>query len=414
MTIDEKLLQIEEKLGISEKKKDDNVNITITTGDPYLNDAKFNGELDSTDNTDNCGVSSLEEATKRYIKRYYIRPQNVFCSSKSDIIKALAKIGQSDCSIYSLTSLKDHDDVHKLTNNDIIYYYDDGVLYDKNHVQIFDYELRPKDEEKREEAEKESKDGSSSETKELRDIYFDDKRVTAVTANKDNTIKVKENLEENPFKLDFDSINALGENLTESKKPICAICGEELTDIDLKAANKTDDGKKICKSCFIKFIEPFEETNPLTEALQTIDVADLLKEPQKLDPSKRIIDRTVRSWLMQQKYHGQQDWNYLPVRISLSVGKGKSKTGKAFNPNPNPDVCEAFQMALVCLLLKYYEILSPSFLFKTLEIYGIKNPGAVIKQIYKDYWSKNYTKYAKEVEDSIQSCTKELTTKGLL
>lgn len=90
----------------------------------------------------------LKEA-KRYVKRYYVRPQNIFCSNKEDILKALIRIGDENCSIYSLKNLGDHDDVHLLKPEDIIYYYDDHVLYDKNHVQVMDYDLFVKHEEER-------------------------------------------------------------------------------------------------------------------------------------------------------------------------------------------------------------------------------------------------------------------------
>lgn len=86
---------------------------------------------------------------QRLIKRYYIRPQNIFCSKKSDILEALVSIGDQNCSVYSLKSLEDHDDVHLLKPSDIIYYYDDGILYDKNHVKVMDYDLNVKHEEDR-------------------------------------------------------------------------------------------------------------------------------------------------------------------------------------------------------------------------------------------------------------------------
>lgn len=90
----------------------------------------------------------LQEA-KRYVKRYYVRPQNIFCSNKEEILKALVQVGDNNCSVYSLKSLADHDDVHLLKPSDIIYYYDDGVLYDKNHVKVMDYDLFVKHEEER-------------------------------------------------------------------------------------------------------------------------------------------------------------------------------------------------------------------------------------------------------------------------
>jgi hypothetical protein len=94
-------------------------------------------------------MTNLKEA-KRYIKRYYIRPQNIFCSNKAEILNALVKeVGENNCSVYSLKALEDHDDVHLLQPKDIIYYYDDGILYDKNHVKVMDYDLNVKHEEER-------------------------------------------------------------------------------------------------------------------------------------------------------------------------------------------------------------------------------------------------------------------------
>lgn len=104
---------------------------------------------------------SLEEATaysqvevplneaKRYVKRYYVRPLNIFCGNKEDIIQALIRAGDQNCSVYSLKNLTDHEDVHLLQPSDIIYYWDDHVLYDKNHVQVMDYDLFVKHEEER-------------------------------------------------------------------------------------------------------------------------------------------------------------------------------------------------------------------------------------------------------------------------
>lgn len=88
---------------------------------------------------------------KRETKRYYIRPQNIFCANKADVLKGLIQVAEAgeNCSVYSLKNLKDHDDVHQLTNHDIIYYYDDKVLYDKNHVLVMDYDLFIKHEEER-------------------------------------------------------------------------------------------------------------------------------------------------------------------------------------------------------------------------------------------------------------------------
>jgi len=127
----------------------------------------------------------LTEETKRYVKRYYIRPQNIVCSNKEEILKALIEIGDENCSVYSLKSLSDHDDVHLLTNKDIIYYYDNGILYDKNHVKVMDYELGPKHEEERK---KFNQEGDNISTKDLATEYDD--RLTMVDVQNDDTIKV--------------------------------------------------------------------------------------------------------------------------------------------------------------------------------------------------------------------------------
>ena len=43
---------------------------------------------------------SLTEA-KREVRRYFIRPQNIFCANKAEIIKALIDIGDQNCSVYT-------------------------------------------------------------------------------------------------------------------------------------------------------------------------------------------------------------------------------------------------------------------------------------------------------------------------
>lgn len=102
-----------------------------------------------------CEGLELEEATalkefKRYVRRYYIKPQNIFCSNKNEILKALVEHNDEDCIIYTLNNLGDVKDVGKLTDSDIIYYYKDGILYDKNEVRVMDYDLSIKHEEDRE------------------------------------------------------------------------------------------------------------------------------------------------------------------------------------------------------------------------------------------------------------------------
>lgn len=98
--------------------------------------------------TESLTEADLREA-KRYVRRYYIRPWDIFCSNKAEILKALVDNQNENCSIYTLNNLGDEKDVTKLTNKDIIYYYDDGILYDKNHVKVMDYDLYIKHEENR-------------------------------------------------------------------------------------------------------------------------------------------------------------------------------------------------------------------------------------------------------------------------
>lgn len=116
---------------------------------------------------------TLSEA-KRYVRRYYIKPQNIFCSNKTDILQTLISIENQDCVIYTLNNLGDFKDVSKLTNKDIIYFYEDGILYDKNYLKIMDYDLYIKHEEKRKNI-----DIDKATDLKLSDVYSD--RITGFT-----------------------------------------------------------------------------------------------------------------------------------------------------------------------------------------------------------------------------------------
>jgi len=161
----------------SKKKAMDS--ITYTTGDPALNIKFFNKSMgtdfskdvssetnslnsDSGVNSEVVGDGGALTEAKRETKRYYIRPQNIFCANKSDVLKALTEIDTENCSVYTLKNLEDHDDVHLLTNKDIIYYYDEEVLYDKNHVKIMDYKLSIKNEEERKNFSQDAEDVADS------------------------------------------------------------------------------------------------------------------------------------------------------------------------------------------------------------------------------------------------------------
>ena len=185
---------------------------------------------------------NLTEA-KRYIKRYYIRPQNVFASNKAEILQRLAEVEAdgANCSVYSLKALEDHDDVHLLQPKDIIYYYDEGVLYDKNHVPVLDYDLNVKHEEERP---KISADATSDER--FKDVYQD--RMT------DRTFV--ETLEED-FYVDFDDVNVYGVKLKEGKEATytCCICGDDFEGFGNNPAPYKESGK-CCDACNRKFVIP--------------------------------------------------------------------------------------------------------------------------------------------------------------
>lgn len=283
--------------------------ISYTTGDIGLNIARFNqafgtGEP-STNASDCAGGSSLAEA-KRYVRRYYIRPQNIFCSNKAEIIKALIELDNANCSIYTLNNLGDDKDVSKLMNSDIIYYYDDGILYDKNRVKVMDYDLSIKKEEERKHfanvdkaPEKEFKDEyedrmtDATELEEgLEDDILDTCPYDAISADYNDIgdkfiVSLNHNVTDidaaaaelstwveaaygvsvldwntnghnvfifdlrpyNEFDMDFDDVNAFGEKLTEAKERYCSMCGEPLVD-----AGHTTDMGVICDGCELHFM----------------------------------------------------------------------------------------------------------------------------------------------------------------
>ena len=129
---------------------------SYTTGDIELNIDRFNQAMGTAEGGETGiggGGSLAEEAklqeAKRYVRRYYFKPINQFASNKSEIIKTLIEIGDQNCTIYTLNNLGDEKDVSKLTSNDIIYTYDEGILRDKNGIVVMDYDLSIKKEENR-------------------------------------------------------------------------------------------------------------------------------------------------------------------------------------------------------------------------------------------------------------------------
>jgi hypothetical protein len=222
------------------KKSKPYSSISYTTGDISLNIDRFNTAM----GTDFGGADGVSEGgalceAKRYVRRYYIRPQNIFCSNKAEIIKALIELDDANCSVYTLNNLGDEKDVSKLMNSDIIYYYDDGILYDKNRVKVMDYDLSIKKEEER----KHFANVDKASEKEFKSEYED--RMTDATE-----------LEE-AFNLSFDDINVYGEKLTEAKESFCCICGEPIEGYgnNPEPYMSADEGR-CCDSCNVHFVIP--------------------------------------------------------------------------------------------------------------------------------------------------------------
>jgi hypothetical protein len=286
--------------------------MSITTGDISLNIDRFNTAMGSLEGSEAGvgGEGALAEETKlreakRYVRRYYFRPMNKFASNKAEVLKTLIEIGDQNCTIYTLNNLGDEKDVSKLTSNDIIYTYDDGILKDKNGIRVMDYDLSIKKEENRKkftsvddgskEFRTEYEDRMTSATEleedfdnELIDAFNDcDYEVinagyanngdiivslnhgvadidTAAkhlmsclqqigiyiidwNTNGDNVFIFTPDVD-NAFDMDFDDINVFGERLTEAKETYCSICGEPVED----DGHITDDGI-ICDGCELHF-----------------------------------------------------------------------------------------------------------------------------------------------------------------
>lgn len=280
--------------------------ISYTTGDINLNINRFNQAFGTSEGgesvADNTGT--LSEA-KRYVRRYYFRPMNLFASNKAEIIKTLIDIGDQNCTIYTLNNLGDEKDVSKLSSRDIIYTYDDGILKDKNGIRVMDYDLSIKKEEERKKftnvdqasekefkAEYEDRMTDATELKEdmssllpiFNECSFDiiDADYTAngevIVSLNHNAFDIDEVADEliyclekhgmhiidwntnghnvfifelspdNEFDLSFDDINVFGEKLNEAKEHFCSICGEPLEG----SGHSTDHGV-ICDGCELHF-----------------------------------------------------------------------------------------------------------------------------------------------------------------
>ena len=313
-------MNINNKNSITETRKKRNKrkpfsSTSYTTGDIGLNIDRFNQAFGTAEGSEVGidGEGALCEA-KRYVRRYYIRPQNRFASNKAEIIKILIELGNQNCSIYTLNNLGDDKDVSKLMNNDIIYYYDNGILYDKNRVKVMDYDLSIKKEEDRKkftnvdnasdkEFKAEYKDRMTDATEleeDIEDVIFANCPYDVISADYNDAgdefiISLNHNVADievaadelinwvestyqlhiidwntngsnvfifelapdNAFDMDFDDVNVFGEKLTEAKELSCCICGEPLEGNGKDPKPYTDDGRA-CEGCFTKFVLPLK------------------------------------------------------------------------------------------------------------------------------------------------------------
>lgn len=319
----------EKKKRRARKRKYDSV--SYLTGDIGLNIDFFNKRMGTADTLtdiatpdgtagdsgDGAGEASggLCES-KRYVRRYYIRPQNIFCSNKAEILKALIELDDANCSVYTLNNLGDEKDVSKLMSSDIIYYYDEGILYDKNRVKVMDYDLSIKKEENRRHfanvdkaPEKEFKNAYEdrmTDATELEESYTDalagsgydivsadftdsnDKFVISLNHNISDLEKaadelsvclaeigiyvtdwntngsnvivfdLDEEVDDNlAFNLTFEDYNVFGEKLTEAKENFCCICGEPIEGYGNNPEPFMDaDEGQCCDGCNLKFVIP--------------------------------------------------------------------------------------------------------------------------------------------------------------
>lgn len=322
----------EKKKRRAKKRKYDSV--SYLTGDIGLNIDFFNKRMgtadtltdiatpDGADGAVGEGGDGAGEASgglcesKRYVRRYYIRPQSIFCSNKAEILKALIELDDANCSVYTLNNLGDEKDVSKLMSSDIIYYYDEGILYDKNRVKVMDYDLSIKKEENRRHfanvdkaPEKEFKNAYEdrmTDATELEESYTDalagsgydiisadftdsgDKFVISLNhnisdleaaadelsvclaeigiyvtdwnTNGSNVIvfDLDEEVDDNlAFNLTFEDYNAFGEKLTEAKENFCCICGEPIEGYGNNPEPFMDaDEGQCCDGCNLKFVIP--------------------------------------------------------------------------------------------------------------------------------------------------------------
>lgn len=286
--------------------------VSYTTGDIELNIGRFNQAMGTADLGGGDG-GALTEA-KRYVRRYYIRPQNIFASNKAEILKILIELDDTNCSIYTLNNLGDDKDVSKLMNSDIIYYYDNGILYDKNRVKVMDYDLSIKKEEERKhfnnvdkapdkefKAEYEDRMTDATELEESLTSIFDDCDYDVISADytdKGDEFVVSLNNDvadvevvaehlmsylvkagipvldwntngsnvfvfdldvDNAFDLDFDDVDVYGEKLVESKQRFCCICGEPVEDDGHNPEPYvSSDSGVCCDACELKFVLPLK------------------------------------------------------------------------------------------------------------------------------------------------------------
>lgn len=199
--------------------------ISYTTGDIGYNISKFNkmfgtDEDSSESNINNNSDSiSLEEAKNK--KRYFIKPQNEFISTKKDLLRFIASHFNNNFSVYSLKRLEDNSKIEQLNNKDIVYYFDDGILRDKNKIPVIEYNLKISAEEKR------KKLSNFNDSAILKNNY------------KDRVIG---------------PLSESTDNLNNGKNGICCICGANYDNYGNNARPYKDG--RCCDACNLHFVIP--------------------------------------------------------------------------------------------------------------------------------------------------------------
>ena len=268
---------------------------------------------------------------KRETKRYYIRPQHIFCANKADVLKALIDVSEAgeNCSVYTLKNLSDHDDVHELTNDDIIYYYDDNVLYDKNHVMVMDYDLFIKHEEERT---KFNRDADKVPEAEFSDEYDDRMTKATITEDIDSTIT---NVDDLIAKLDAGEEIILG--TTNEDTEVGYINGAYYSDTEYSLA-KDDNKYTIYKT----YVSDEGDVSDSEAVVATDNVDEFINEVRNITSHLNHVSVRLKEGIFEPEAENEFDQEFEDVNIlgeALKEGQDEEHTccicGEVFKGHGN-------------------------------------------------------------------------------